>query len=384
MSKSKKRIMLVGGGTGGHVVPVFEVYKRLMELDSGLEIVVVGSGTEIEKRFFENIPGYRIMPTGKLRRHWTLKNIKELFLALMGFGQAFFLLAFCRPHVIFSKGGYVALPIIFWAKSFRIPYVIHESDTAIGIGNKIGVSAAKKIFVAFPREYYPSLPKDKTVYSAPITRRSTYLNIEETKREFGFENSNPIIFVTGGSQGAAHINENVEKILVNLLPNYNIIHQCGDYSFLQMKQVREALPEELRSRYHLTNFLKIEGERDKMLEAISVANLVIARAGATTIFELVAQAKPMILAPWKHASSDHQTRNAQIVAEKNGAIVIADDDLSPELLLKKITECFDNGGAKMVEMSSSIQQLFPSDGLEKVCQTLLEIIRISDKNDEEV
>lgn len=373
MTKDRKKIMLVGGGTGGHVVPVFEVYKKLQQDNPELDIVVVGSGTEIEKHFFSDIPVYRIMPTGKLRRHWTVKNIRELILVLFGFCQALCLLLYHRPDVIFSKGGYVALPIIFWAKILNIPFVIHESDTEMGIGNKIGVSKAKKIFVAFPEHYYSKLPKERTVYSTPVIRKCSSINKEEAKGMFGFKDDKPVIFITGGSQGAAHINENIENILVDLLTHYNVIHQSGDFSYRKVKETKEKLPKELQSRYYLTNFLRVEGKADMMLRAMEVADLVIARAGATTIFELAAKGKPMILIPWKHASSDHQTRNARIVVDAGGAILISDDDLTPGLLLKKINECFANNREKMTVMSNNSRQLFPDDGLERICKTLLEM-----------
>lgn len=369
MAKQSEKILLVGGGTGGHVVPIFELYKKLKEYNENYDITIIGSGSTVEKRFFNKASEYRTIKTGKLRRHLTLKNLIEAFYFTIGFFQSFLLLIFHRPSIIFSKGGFVAVPIIIWANILNIPYFIHESDTEMGIGNKIGVKRAKKIFVAFPAKFYKNLLAEKTVYNIPIVRKEILLDKISEKKDFGFINNDPVILVTGGSQGSHNINDNIIYCVKELLNKYNIIHQTGDNDFSRTEKFKSTLPENLQQKYYTAAFLSIDENKDWMQEAIKIASLVIARAGATTIFELATLGKPMILVPWKHAAADHQTRNARLVEQSGGAVVITDDDLKPKLLAQRIDEIFKDGRAE--QLSENTRKIFKSDGLEIVAKAII-------------
>lgn len=366
-----KKIILVGGGTGGHIVPVFEVYRALQSRND-IDQIVVGSGSAIEKNFFGGVPGYRVIKTGKLHRHLTKKNIREMALLLVGFAQAFVLLLTQRPKLIFSKGGYAALPLVFWANVFRIPYFIHESDTEMGLSNRFAAHKAKKIFVTFPPKFYRSLPaNERVVFSGPIIRSALSKNINVKHDYFGFDTDRPTIFITGGSQGALAINKCVAKSLPTLLLKFNIIHQTGEYSFRWASDYRSSLPELVRKNYFLTDFLHIEGGHDRMVEAMRVADLIVSRAGANTISEIASLGKAMILIPWKHASADHQTKNAQILAEAGAAAIINDDDLSPKLLITTIEEIFSGDQAKLRLMARNAKMVFAEDGLATIVESII-------------
>ncbi|MEK9156111.1 MAG: UDP-N-acetylglucosamine--N-acetylmuramyl-(pentapeptide) pyrophosphoryl-undecaprenol N-acetylglucosamine transferase [Patescibacteria group bacterium] len=370
----KRKILLVGGGTGGHVVPIWEIYKKLTTASNKYEVIVVGAGTGIERHFFSSAKKYYVVRSGKFRRHLTWRNLWELILFGFGLVWAAYLFFRERPSVVFSKGGYASMPIIILARIAKIPYFIHESDTEIGLTNRFAQSGARKIFVGFPPQYYRNIAQDRLIFSGPIVRESIGESRQVERETFGFGNKKPVILITGGSQGSLHINKNLVKILPEILPDYNIIHQTGESSFDWVKSYRATLPAPFHGSYFVADFLETEGGRDRMLEAIDLADLVIARAGANTISELAVMRKPMILIPWKHAAADHQLKNAQILTEAGAAIVIPDDDLSPRSLKEAIERSFADNQRELGEMSANAAKVFPSDGLEVVCKEIIKIV----------
>ncbi len=374
MTKHNKKVILVGGGTGGHVVPIFEIYKKLKSLNKDLEIIVIGSGGMIEKQFFGSIPTYRAIQSGKLRRHITLKNIAEFCNFLIGMSQSFWILWRERPDLVFAKGGFVSLPVILAAKILRIPYFIHESDVEMGVANKISAKGAKKIFIGFPSMTIPKNWQNKLVMSGPIVRRELAEDRPKNREVFNFTNTNPIILITGGSLGALHINKTIAKIVSRLLPNYNIIHQAGSHSIGWMKEFRQSIDFNLRANYFLTDFLTVAGGIDQMLEAITLADLVITRAGANTVAELAVAGKAMILIPYKHASLDHQLKNARLLEQKGAAKIITDDELEPGKLLNVINQLFDNKSSELKSLREQSKKLFSGDGLQIVCQEIIDRI----------
>ena len=221
-----KRIVLTGGGTAGHVTPNIALLPKLREL--GYDIHYIGSYEGIEKKLIEdvNVPYYGIA-SGKLRRYFDPKNFSDPFRVLKGYGEARKILKKLKPDVVFSKGGFVAVPVVLAAKHLHIPVIIHESDMTPGLANKISLSAATKVCCNFP-ETVKSLPADKAVLTGTPIRQELLNGSKEAAREFcGFTDDKPVLMVIGGSLGAASVNENIRKILPELLKEFQVIHLCG-------------------------------------------------------------------------------------------------------------------------------------------------------------
>lgn len=363
----KNKILLVGGGTGGHVVPVYNLYQFLRKSELDLQIYIVGSGSAIEKDFFAGSPDYIILKTGKFRRYLILENIWQLILFIAGLLQALLLLLKIRPKIIFSKGGYVSLPIVFWARILRIPYFVHESDAIMGRANKFGAVGALKVFTGFPVSNYKFIKKDKLQFSGQILGQNF---VPDTSFDFGFSNKNPVILVTGGSLGALNINRKLFGALPQLLPEYNVIHQTGAKGFVEAIEVRARLAENMKRSYFIADFLPAVDSDDKKSAAMNLADIVIARAGATTIAEIAERKKPMILVPYPYASGDHQARNADILRKAKACEMITDRELSPDSLVGAINKIF--GDKKnMHQMAKSAKHFFPEDALKIIGEEII-------------
>jgi len=361
-----KKIILVGGGTGGHASPIGSIYGMLRHGDPELDILVIGSGSTEEKVFFEKIPTYRTIRAGKLHRYFTLKNIAELINFFIGFFQSFLVVASFKPDLIFSKGGYVSLPVILSAKVLRVPYMFHESDIEMGKANRFMAKDAKKVFVSYPVNYYPDISSNRLVFSGPILRPG-FLSKTDVSA-FQFEENKPTILVTGGSQGSLNITRTFLEVGQSLLREYNVIHQAGKNSINEANLFLDKLSIQERGSYYLRTVLPID-HGDGMAAAISLSDVVITRAGST-ILEIAAMKKPMILIPWQHAASDHQNKNADFFLENKAAIVIREKDLSSKLLYSEIKNLLCDS-KKMEQISKSAGELIPKDGLDSVVNAIL-------------
>ena len=221
-----KHIVLTGGGTAGHVTPNIALIPRLTEL--GYRISYIGSVDGIEKRLIEElkIPYYGIA-SGKLRRYFDWKNFSDPFRVLKGYGQAKKLLKNLAPDLVFSKGGFVTVPVVIAAKHQHIPAIIHESDMTPGLANRLAIPSAAKVCCNFP-ETVQHLPADKALLTgSPIRQELLQGDAEKAQRFCGFASRKPVVMIIGGSLGAASINENIRRILPSLLPDLNVIHLCG-------------------------------------------------------------------------------------------------------------------------------------------------------------
>ena len=221
-----KHIVLTGGGTAGHVTPNIALIPRLKEL--GYEISYIGSYEGIEKKLIEDmhIPYYGIS-SGKLRRYFDVKNFTDPFRVIKGFGEAKKLLKQLKPDVVFSKGGFVTVPVVIAARKCHIPAIIHESDMTPGLANKICIPSAAKVCCNFP-ETVQSLPADKAVLTGTPIRAELLNGDKEAGRKFcGFSSDKPVLMVIGGSLGAASVNQNIRLILPELLKDFQVIHLCG-------------------------------------------------------------------------------------------------------------------------------------------------------------
>jgi len=373
MQHDKKTILLVGGGTGGHILPVWRIYNKL-KTNSKLRVRIIGSRGNLEQAVFGGNPDFQAVVTGKLNRHFSIRNLWEFVLSFLGLFHSLFLISKSKPDLIFIKGGFVALPFVLWAKLLKIPYFVHESDTVMGRTNRFAATSANKVFVGFPKKYYDFIPDEKLIYSGEILDEK-----EKAEFDFGFNKppaggSKPTILVVGGSQGAKRINQTIFLMLDKILENYNLIHQVGYLGYADAINRRAELSDELRSSYFVADFLSLKNDIDLMVAALSSADIVVSRAGATAMAEIAQYKKPMILIPYRYAAGDHQDINAEALQRAGGAVMIRDKELSGEALLAKINSLLRDKD-KTESMVQKASQYWPKNGLEIICDEILKEIK---------
>ncbi len=337
-----KKIVLTGGGTAGHVTPNIALLPTLQE--AGYEITYMGSYDGIEKKLIEdfNIP-YIGIATGKFRRYLDLKNLTDPFRVIKGFGEARKFLKEYKPDVVFSKGGFVSVPVVRAAATLGIPCIIHESDMTPGLANKLCIPVAKKVCCNFP-ETYKMLPQEKSVLTgSPIRSELAQGNKIAGLDMCGFTANKPVIMVMGGSLGAANVNKAVRDALPLLLPKYQIVHLCG----------KGKLDETL---LNTTGYKQFEYIKAELKDLFAMTDIVISRAGANAICELLALHKPNILIPLPAASSrGDQLLNAKSFEDQGFSIVINEEDITTELLTKKVNELYASRHVYMENMANSGQ-----------------------------
>ncbi len=317
--KNRYKIYLISSSTGGHAIPVLELQKALNRVTE-FSVSVIHSGSEIEKELFNRTDSI-IISSGKLHRFTSFSNIRELIKIFDAFIRSFFLLVFARPQLIFSKGGFNAVPLLFWAKILKIPFFIHESDSVMGLANKTFYSSSLKTFVSFPINTY-HLNENKLDYSGMIIR--------DLICDRSSTNGRIKILITGGSQGSEAINKIIFDLLPRLLIKYDVLHHIGVNDIKKAKIISDNLPDELKGNYKYFTF-----SINEMTHAIYLASLVISRAGST-IGEIAKLKKASILIPYPYSASDHQMKNAKYLERVGGAILIKQDLLNADRLMKRI------------------------------------------------
>ena len=322
-----KKIVLTGGGTAGHVTPNIALLPSLQE--AGYEIAYMGSYDGIEKKLIGDfdIP-YTGISTGKFRRYFDPKNLSDPFRVLKGFTEARKYLKQFKPDVVFSKGGFVSVPVVRAAASLGIPCIIHESDMTPGLANKLCIPVAAKVCCNFP-ETLKLLPENKAVLTgSPIRAELAKGNKIAGLDMCGFTANKPVIMVVGGSLGAANVNSAVREALPELLKDFQVVHLCG-----KGKMDNLLLN---TSGYKQFEYIKAE-----LKDLFAMADIVISRAGANAICELLALKKPNILIPLPAASSrGDQILNAKSFESQGFSIVISEDDLTTDLLVDKVHELY--------------------------------------------
>ena len=320
-----KKIVMTGGGTAGHVTPNIALFDSLQK--DGYEIHYIGSYEGIEKGLIEDkkIPYYGIS-SGKFRRYRSWKNLTDPFRVLHGFFQARRLLGRIRPNVVFSKGGFVSVPVVMAAKTRHIPVIIHESDLTPGLANKLAMPSATKVCCNFP-ETLPYLPKEKAVLTgSPIRQKLLHGNKQAAKDFCGFTGDLPILMVMGGSIGSVYINNAIRGCIDTLLTKYQIIHLCG----------KGNIDESLKDKKGYAQFEYIS---ENLPDLFAAADLVVARAGANSICELLALHKPNILIPLsRNASRGDQILNANSFAKQGFSAVLEEEEVTSEKLMATIDD----------------------------------------------
>lgn len=337
-----KRIVLTGGGTAGHVTPNIALLPRLKEL--GYDIHYIGSYEGMEKKLIEDcgIPYYGIS-SGKLRRYFDVKNFSDPFKVLKGYGQARKLLKKLKPDVVFSKGGFVSVPVVFAAKHCHIPAIIHESDITPGLANKLAIPNAYKVCCNFP-ETLKYLPEDKAVLTgSPIRSELLSGNRKHALDYCHLTDGKPTILVVGGSSGSQFINEVVRGILPELLKTYQVIHLCGKGNLD-------------KSLHGTAGYAQFEYANQELSDMFALADIVISRAGANSICELLALHKPNILIPLSaNASRGDQILNARSFEQQGFSMVIEEENLSNVVLLNAVQELYKNRSQYISAMTESKQ-----------------------------
>lgn len=337
-----KHIILTGGGTAGHVTPNIAMIPTLKE--QGYKISYIGSHEGIEKKLIEElgIPYYSIS-SGKLRRYFDWKNLSDPFKVLKGYHDSRKLLKKLKPDVVFSKGGFVTVPVVLAAKHKKIPAIIHESDMTPGLANKICIPAATKVCCNFP-ETVKQLPPDKAVLTGTPIRQELLQGNKLAGLKFtGFTSDKPVLMIIGGSLGASSVNDAVRKILPELLKTFQIIHLCGKGKIDESLNATEG-------------YVQYEYIKEELADLFALADLVISRAGANAICEISALKKPNLLIPLSaKASRGDQILNARSFQKLGYSKVLEEEEITDDTLLQAILDLYKNRTDYIEAMSKSTQ-----------------------------
>lgn len=350
-----KKIILTGGGTAGHVTPNLALCPELKK--NGFEINYIGSYNGMEKELVEKagIPYYGIS-SGKLRRYFDLKNFTDPFRVIKGYFEARHLMKKLKPDVVFSKGGFVAVPVVMAASHAGIPVISHESDMTPGLANKLSLAFCTKICCNFP-ETIKYLPENKAILTGcPIREELLTGSKESGLRLTGFHDTKPVLLVMGGSLGSVKVNQAVRTILPDLLKEYQIVHLCG----------KGNLDETLTS---MPGYVQYEYMSDPLKHLFAMADIIISRAGANAICELLALQKPALLIPLSaSASRGDQILNAQSFKKQGFCDVLEEENITPDTLYQAVTSLYQNRANYIQAMQNSNQ----SDAVSRIVALLKE------------
>ena len=337
-----KRIVLTGGGTAGHVTTNIALLPKLKEM--GYEVHYIGSYDGIEKKLISDydIPYYGVA-TGKLRRYIDPKNFSDPFRVIKGMREAKKYLKEIKPDIVFSKGGFVSVPVVRAAGRLKIPCIIHESDMTPGLANKLCIPIAKKVCCNFP-ETVASLPEGKAVLTGtPIREELMKGNKEAAYKLCGFNKDLPVLMVIGGSSGSVIINKEIREALPKLLTDFQVVHICGAGHVDNLLLTQKG--------YKQVEYLKSE-----LKDVLAMADIVVSRAGANAICELLALKKPNLLIPLSaRASRGDQILNASSFEAQGYSLVLQEEDMDVVSLTDKIYELYCNRGRYTENMNSSSQ-----------------------------
>lgn len=377
------RILFTGGGTGGHFFPLVAVIRELKAIAEkqyilNLELYYMGparlAGASAKRDGFgEELLGQEqvvVIPVlaGKLRRYFSLQNILDVGRLGIGICQALWNFFLIMPDVVFSKGGYGALPAVIAAVVFRIPLIIHESDAVPGRVSQFSARFAKRIGVGFGGSFQ-YFPKEKTaMVGIPIRKRILGGSRDEAKENLNIFSRLHVIGIIGASQGSQKLNEAVLGILKELTDEYELAHQTGEKNFEAVSEEAKVILEFAhKERYHPFGLL----DESKLRDFYQACDLIVSRA-SSSIFEIAAWGKPSVLVPLENAAQDHQRKNAYEYAGAGAAVVIEEGNLTPHVLLGEIKKLIGNPD-KMKRMGEAAQQFARVDAGEVIAQEILKL-----------
>ncbi len=348
-----KQIIFTGGGTAGHVMVNLAIIPEFLK--EGWTIDYIGSTNGIEKDLIEPLEGvtYHPISTGKLRRYFSKENFKDPFKVLKGTWQAHRIIGKKKPAVIFSKGGFVSVPVLMAARMRGVPAVIHESDYTPGLANKLAIPFAKKVLATFP-ETVKYLPEQKAEWIGAVVREELFTGKREKGFGMtGFTNKKNVLLIMGGSAGSQKINQAVREGLEELLKQFQVIHICGK--------------ENIDESYDQEGYVQYEYVQDELKDLLAITDLVCSRAGANAIFEFLALNKPMLLIPLsRQASRGDQIVNAQSFEKQGYARVLEEEDLSTDSLVGSLLEL----KKEKFEIKDKMNQYRSSEAKEKVIEII--------------
>lgn len=322
-----KKIVLTGGGTAGHVTPNIALTEKLKA--EGYNISYIGSKKGMEKELIENINiKYYGISSGKLRRYFDFKNFTDMFNVLKGIFEASSVLKRISPDIVFSKGGFVTVPVIIAAKLNKIPVIIHESDITPGLANKIAIPFATYVCTSFP-EALEHIPNNKGVLTGSPIRNELFTGDKNKGLELcGFKKNKAVILVMGGSLGSVKINNVLKEVLPKLMNKFQIVHICGKgNSDLSLNK--------------LEGYKQFEYISRELPDLFAAADIIVSRAGANSIYEFLALRKPNLLIPLSKASSrGDQILNAESFKKQGFSEVLYEEELTKESLLQNIDDLF--------------------------------------------
>ncbi|MDR2693872.1 MAG: undecaprenyldiphospho-muramoylpentapeptide beta-N-acetylglucosaminyltransferase [Chitinispirillales bacterium] len=358
MKTSIKKILLTGGGTAGHVTPNLALIPGLKA--AGFDVHYAGTHSGMERGLVEKagLP-YHCISAGKLRRYFDLKNFTDLFRIKIGFIQSLFLLIKLRPAVVFSKGGFVSCPVVWAAWLCRVPAVIHESDITPGLANRLSMPFVRKICFSFP-ETEARLPASKRVMTGLPVREGLFNGDAARGRELcGFDDGKPVIAVTGGSLGASAVNEAVRGGLNRLLDDFNVCHICGKGNMAPGGR---------------KGYRQFEYAGEELPDLFAMADIVISRAGATTLFELLALRKPALLIPLGTAASrGDQILNAESFEKLGYCKVLSQEGLTGAILAESVKRFFDEDKDRCIDAMKRTESVRAVDMVLDVIKRLAEL-----------
>jgi UDP-N-acetylglucosamine--N-acetylmuramyl-(pentapeptide) pyrophosphoryl-undecaprenol N-acetylglucosamine transferase len=370
------KIIITGGGSGGHTIPALAMIKSLQKYCSShslsMHIIYIGSKKGIENKIItqESIEYYPVF-TGKLRRYFSLQNFVDIFNLIIGFIQSLLIIKKSHADVLFSTGGFVSVTPVIAARLFKIPIIIHEQTIDAGLANKITAKFATIIALTFEesKKYFP--PSKIVITGIPL--REDIFNGSKNRllKKYPLDQKHPIIYFTGGGLGCHILNQTALIILKKLLNKYNIIYQAGNSPHnndLQMlKDLKISLDPELSNKFLLFDFVT-----NDLRDIYASADLTVSRSGAGTVNELVALKIPAVFIPLAIAANNEQEKNAKIMETQGGAIIIQEQELTPDSLFQSIDNLFTNN--KIAAMKKNLNKLPSIKGNDKLTELIIKNI----------
>lgn len=377
------KVLFTGGGTGGHFYPIIAVAQKLnmlleREKVARVELFYMSTEPYDERLLHDNRITFIPVTAGKLRTYFSFQNFLDVFKTGWGVVKAFFKIFALYPDVVFSKGGYASFPVLVAARFFKIPVIVHESDSAPGRVNAWAGKFAQKVAISYP-EAAAYFPEGRTALTGnPIREDILRPSGKDGFMEFRLDPKVPVILVLGGSQGAKKINDHLVSLAPRLVEKYQVIHQAGEANVAEAQEIINGLltrdPYERHegniyaSRYRVYGYL----DAQTMKLASEIATIVISRAGSA-IFEIAAWGVPTILIPITNSNADHQRKNAFAYARAGGANVIEEANLTPNILLAEIDRLMGDS-VRRAEMKAAAQKFTRTDAAEKIAEQIVGVL----------
>ena len=365
------KIVLTGGGTGGHLIPLIAVKREIQKINPDTQFLFLGPDGKLEKQLMsaENILQKKVL-SGKMRRYFSPLNFLDFFKIPLGIIQALWILLWFMPEAVFSKGGYASVPVVVAAWIYRIPVLIHESDADPGLANSMLAKFSERIAVSYPQAE-KIFPATQVVLTGNPLREDIAKGDPQKARElFHFLPDKKTIFIWGGSLGARVINEHVVEILPDLLRHHQVIHQTGEKNIEDVKHKAGVLGIKAgREGYHAVPFI---GEELK--DILALADIVISRAGSNSISEIAANKKPAIIIPIENSANGHQKTNAYAVGQAGGCLVLEENNLGENSLLRAIEKILadEQLRAKMVK---NIDAFYQPDAAHRIAEGVIGMVK---------